>query len=103
MPEQWPERRFDLIVISEVAYYLDPKVLEELIELALLSLAPDGQLLACHWRAPIEGCALTGDEVHALLHNALGWPRLAQHVEDDFILEVWGRDPMSVASLEGLR
>ena len=103
VPEQWPERRFDLIVISEVAYYLDPKALEELIELALLSLAPDGQLLACHWRPAIEGCALTGDEVHALLHNALGWPRLAQHVEDDFILEVWGRDPMSVASLEGLR
>lgn len=103
VPEQWPERRFNLIVISEVAYYLDPKALEELIELALLSLAPDGQLLACHWRPPIEGCTLTGDEVHALLHNALGWPRLAQHVEDDFILEVWGRDPMSVASLEGLR
>ena len=34
VPEQWPEHRFDLIVISEVAYYLDPKALEELIQLA---------------------------------------------------------------------
>ncbi|KVV04310.1 MULTISPECIES: class I SAM-dependent DNA methyltransferase [Pseudomonas] len=103
VPEQWPEHRFDLIVISEVAYYLDAQALKDVLERAINSLAPDGHLLACHWRPPIEGCVLTGDEVHALIHDTLKWPRLVQHLEDDFILEVWGRDPISVASREGLR
>ena len=74
-----------------------------MIERIAGSLAEQGQVLACHWRPAIEGCALTGDQVHGLLHAGLGLSRLAQHLEDDFVLEVWGLDPMSVASQEGLR
>ncbi|AUB74948.1 methyltransferase [Pseudomonas sp. Lz4W] len=103
LPADWASGRFDLIVLSELGYYLDANELQPLIERIAGSLAEQGQVLACHWRPAIEGCALTGDQVHGLLHAGLGLSRLAQHLEDDFVLEVWGLDPMSVASQEGLR
>lgn len=102
-PADWPMGSFDLIVLSEMGYYLDAADLRELIARTLNSLAPDGHFLACHWRPAIEGCALTGDQVHSMLDELLGLERLTHHSEDDFVLDVWGRDPGSVASQEGLR
>lgn len=103
VPAHWPEEHFELIVLSELGYYLDEAELHHLIERVVRSLTPDGHFLACHWRPAIEGCSLTGDSVHHRLHESLGLHRLARHLEDDFILEVWGRDPISVAQREGLR
>lgn len=103
LPAQWPAGQFDLIVLSELCYYLDPADLSQLIEHALDSLTRDGQLLACHWRPPIAGCPQTGENVHGLLQERLGMPLLARHHEDDFLLDLWGRDGTSVATLEGLR
>ncbi|QHF45124.1 SAM-dependent methyltransferase [Pseudomonas sp. S35] len=103
LPEQWPSGQFELIVLSELCYYLDAEDLGHLIERALASLTADGQLLACHWRPLIEGCPQTAEQVHALLGQRLGMPLLASHHEHDFLLDLWSRDGTSVASLEGLR
>ena len=77
--------------------------LKHLIEKAGQSLTADGQLLACHWRPPIDGCPLNARQVHDLLHEQLHLPRLVLHQEADFLLEIWSREPRSVAALEGLR
>ncbi|AZF05725.1 SAM-dependent methyltransferase [Pseudomonas sp. R5-89-07] len=103
LPEQWPSGQFELIVLSELCYYLDVADLERLIDHCLDALADNGQLLACHWRPPIEGCPQTAEQVHALLQQRLGLHVVARHHEDDFLLDLWGRDGASVASLEGLR
>ncbi|MFJ7794273.1 SAM-dependent methyltransferase [Pseudomonas sp. NPDC096950] len=103
LPAEWPEEKFDLIVISEIGYYLDADDLKRLIVLAEQSLTADGQLLACHWRPPIDGCPLNARQVHDLLHEHLHLPRLVLHQEADFLLELWSREPRSVAALEGLR
>lgn len=103
LPEQWPAGQFELIVLSELCYYLNADDLCRVIERALASLSDDGQLLACHWRPPIEGCPQTAEQVHALLEQRLGMPRVASHHEHDFLLDLWCRDGTSVASLEGLR
>lgn len=103
LPGEWPEEKFDLIVISEIGYYLDADDLKRLIVLAEQSLTADGQLLACHWRPPIDGCPLNARQVHDLLHEHLHLPRLVLHQEADFLLELWSREPRSVAALEGLR
>jgi len=103
MPRDWPCGTFDLIVFSELGYYLDPLDLKEWIEQALASLTPDGQLLACHWRPFIEGCPQTADCVHQSLQNQLQMPRLFTHHEADFLLDLWSRDRVSVAEKEGLR
>ncbi|WP_248730454.1 SAM-dependent methyltransferase [Pseudomonas sp. MWU13-2517] len=103
LPEQWPTGQFELVVLSELGYYLDADDLGRLIDCALASLAPNGQLLACHWRPRIDECPQTAEQVHALLQQRLGMHHVVQHHEDDFLLDLWSRDGTSVASQEGLR
>lgn len=102
MPGDWPDERFDLIVISELGYYLAPADLATLARACLASLSDSGTLLACHWRPLIDGCAYGGDAVHATLAEETGLPRVVHHEEDDFILDVWTRDGVSVGRTEGL-
>ena len=101
MPDDWPDGRFDLIVVSELAYYLPPDALRLFIERCTGSLADGGTVLACHWRRPIEGCLMSGDDVHAVFRSIGGWPGLAHHEEADFVLDVWSDDARSVARREG--
>ena len=97
------DRQFDLIVLSELCYYLDADDLRRVIDHALACLTADGQVLACHWRPAIEGCPQTAEQVHTTLHERLHMQRVASHHETDFLLDLWSRDGTSVARLEGLR
>lgn len=67
VPEDWPPGSFDLIVLSEVGYYLDAPTLDTLLDLAAASLAPGGDLVAVHWTGPTD-YPLTGAAVHQALH-----------------------------------
>lgn len=102
LPDEWPEARFDLIVISELAYYLDAGALDDLAAKARASLQAGGDIVACHWRHPIEGCRLDGDATHEALSRALGLPRIWSLVDPDFRLEVWSADQRSVGAREAL-
>ncbi len=103
LPQHWPDERFDLIVLSELGYYLDETDLNRWIDCALASLTENGQLLACHWRPRIEGCPLDAERVHEILGHRLQMSRLFSHQEPDFLLDLWSRDPQSVAEKELLR
>lgn len=103
LPAEWPPGRFDLIVISEVGYYLDTAALQDLAVRARQGLDEQGTVLACHWKAPIDGCALTGGQVHEQLGQQLGLPHLLRVDDSDFLLDVWCADATSVAQAEGLR
>lgn len=89
VPQHWPDGGFDLIVVSEVGYYLAPSELEGLFTRIAGSLVPGGTLLLCHWRHPISGWELDGDAVHALARNRLGWPTAGLYRERDFVLETF--------------
>jgi SAM-dependent methyltransferase len=105
LPEAWPSRRFDLIVISEFGYYLSPPILQQLFQRAFQSLLPDGDILLCHWRYPVAEYPLTGDAVHDIFHghaDSHGLRRAVCHDEADFLLEVWSSSSLSVARAEGL-
>ena len=106
LPDEWPRGRFDLVVISEVGYYLKPASLRAMFRRARNSLAEDGTILVCHWRPPVSDYPLGGEEVHAAFTRfagGVGLHRLVGHSEDDFLLDVWSLDPRSVATAEGLR
>ena len=103
LPQEWPAGQFELIVLSELCYYLDVNDLNRLIDHALAALTDNGQLLACHWRPPIDGCPQTAEQVHALLQQRLGMSPLAQYHDQDFLLDLWSREGTSVARHEGLR
>jgi SAM-dependent methyltransferase len=105
MPADWPDETFDLIVLSELGYYFDDHDLTTLIGRAVASLEPGGDLVAVHWRHPVDEHVRSGDDVHARLAAAPGLARQARHAEADFLLEVYTRtppEPLSVAQREGL-
>ncbi len=101
VPGDWPAGAYDLVVLSEVGYYLDPADLDRLLDLVERDLAPGGVVVACHWRHPVADYPQTGDAVHEALAR---WPRSSRIDERDFLLDVLhpGGDPVSVAEREGL-
>ncbi|MFB9235498.1 class I SAM-dependent DNA methyltransferase [Plantactinospora siamensis] len=105
MPQDWPDEDFDLIVLSEVGYYLGDADLDTLLDRAVASLRPGGDLVAVHWRHPVADYPQRGDEVHERLDRVPGLARLVRHEEADFRLDVHTRTPppaRSVAEREGL-
>ncbi len=67
LPEEMLEGPFDLIVASEVLYYLTRELVLEALACFEEALAPGGMLLAVHWRKETRTYPLQGDEVHWLL------------------------------------
>jgi len=103
VPDDWPtDARFDLIVISELAYYLSPEATATLAQLASTSLSDDGAFVACHWRHPFEGKLQSAEDIHATFDAAFHGVRIVQHAEADFILDVWSKDGRSIAQREGI-
>ena len=100
MPNDWPDSEFDLIVISEVAYYLNEAQRAGLITKLEGSLAGGGTLIACHWRRPIAGWPHSGDDVHRELRAKLTLPRLSCYQDDDMVLDVWSSSAKSVHQRE---
>jgi len=103
IPQEWPHEQFDLIILSELIYYLDDRALDRLAERVLASMLPNATVLACHWREPIDGCTMSGDGVHRALADKLALPHLVGYRDDDFCLDVWSLDRRSVAEREGFK
>lgn len=61
MPRDVPSGRFDLVVLSEVLYYLDASDAEEAIRLCCDRLEPGGEIVLCHWLGETD-YPLTGDQ-----------------------------------------
>lgn len=96
-----PDVRFDLIVCSELGYYLDPQQLPQLRDDIHSVLAGNGLLVACHWRVPFAEAGSDAESVHREL--GLGLVEKFHYRDADFILQGWSADPQSVAMREGLR
>ena len=90
VPDEWPSGGFDLILLSEVAYYLEPEGLDLLVSDVRGSLAVGGAVLAVHWLGETD-YPLSGAETHRLLAEKLEWPRVVRHVDCEFMLDVWER------------
>lgn len=104
LPEQWPERAgaFDLIVLSEVGYFLEMSAVQQVAARCRDSLTVNGTLVACDWLPAFAARATGTRDVHVVF-EALGLARIARHEEEDFLLQAWSRDARSVAEREGIR
>lgn len=70
-PEQMPAGRWDLVVCSEILYYLDRPALELAAGRLADVLRAGGTVLAVHWRPATTTYPFTGDAVHELLLERL--------------------------------
>ena len=113
---------FDLIVMSEILYYLSPNDIDTVIAWIQQNLAVGGTLLCCHWRYDIDGFTMTGETVHQRLHHAFNrisnevnsaqiqqvdsqhptFTHQSKVVDSDFLLDVWQRSAETVAMQENL-
>ncbi len=70
LPWSWPDGAFDLVVLSEVGYFLSPVALDRLIERVRGSLTATGTVVLCHWRHEVVGWVLDGPTVHDRFREA---------------------------------
>jgi trans-aconitate methyltransferase len=91
IPQEWPTEQFDLIVLSEIAYYFDQADLSQVISRLQTSLSTGAHVIAVHWRGTTD-YPLSGDQAHLLIGAAAGLQSIVHHVEGDFVLDVWERE-----------
>ena len=90
--EAWPEGRFDLVVVSEVGYFLSPRALDRMVDRLAEGLEDDGVVVLCHWRHRIEGWALDGSDVHERVARRLDLPLQATYADRDVEIRVHARE-----------
>lgn len=92
IPEDVPVGPFDLVVLSEVAYYFDRQTLELLLDRLVDSMTPAATIVGVHWRG-VTNYPLTGDEAHEVITARPGFEDTVHHAEQAFVLDVWKRLP----------
>ena len=91
VPWEWPDAEpggFDLVVVSEVGYFLSPAALDALVDRVREALTDDGVLVLCHWRHPVEGWVLDARDVHDRFAAASGRPVAATYTDRDVEVHV---------------
>jgi len=103
LPGGWPMgEEFDLLVLSEICYYLEESDFCVMIEQIRSSMGDGADLVACHWRYPADDRRRSSEEVHQRLGELPDMRLQVHHEERDFLLDVWSLDPASVAQRGGL-
>lgn len=103
LDSDWPAEDFDLVVLSEVAYYLDAVLLRDVLDRELGRMREGTTVLAAHWRHAVDDYPLTGDEANRLIGATAGLNRAAGYCDDDVVIDVFvvGLVP-SVAAASGV-
>jgi hypothetical protein len=70
-PGEWPDGEFELIVLSEVVYYLSREDVARLAARVTRSLPMGGSVILVHWTGETN-YPLSGDEASALFINHIG-------------------------------
>ena len=67
VPQDWPPGAFDLILFSEVLYYLDDTDRAAAARLSLQSLSPGGAMVLVNWHGPTDGFCTGDDAAEAMI------------------------------------
>jgi SAM-dependent methyltransferase len=94
-PQNLPDVDADLVVLSEIGYFLDGPDLLATLRHARNHLRPHGEIVLANWRRPTENIPLDGNTVQAQAASMLDLPRRAHYEDADLIIDVWG-EPVSV-------
>ncbi len=80
IPDDYPGQKFDLVMMSEVGYYLSKPDLEKAKQKIVASLLENGNLILVHWLPFVPDYPITGDEVHELFLES-----------DNRLKHLWGK------------
>ena len=89
-PTWWPTGTGDLVVWSEVGYYLTDRGFTTAIAGLEQWLRPGGHLVAVHYTGETD-YPLSGAETHRLLDGVPFLRSVFAAVDEQFVMQVWGR------------
>jgi hypothetical protein len=90
IPEEWPNQLFDLVVLSEIAYYFDAPTLRRIVDKVVESTDAGSNVIGVHWRGETN-YPLSGDAAHEVIDENVRLTRVMHHVEEEFVLDLWER------------
>jgi SAM-dependent methyltransferase len=88
IPDGWPGGTFDLVVLSEVLYYLTDAGAREVHTYLEKSTAAGAHIVAVHYCGETD-YPRTGDAVHARLREQSAMRRLGRYEEDLFVIDLF--------------
>ena len=91
IPDAIPGESFDLVVASEILYYLDEGELDRTLHRLERNLVRGGRLVAVHWRSPGPERPLTAAAVHERLMERPSLTHLSSEPNPAYLLDVWAR------------
>lgn len=80
---EWPAGTFDLVVVSEVGYFLSHLGVERLADQVNSCLGAAAVVVLAHWKHEIDGWPLDGPAVHEILTGRLELPIAAKYADRD--------------------
>ncbi len=89
LDQAWPAGPFDLVVLSEVAYYLSEKALAGVLRRECSRLRPGAVVVAAHWRHAVADYPITGDAAHDVIAATPGLTSLGCYRDRDVVVEVF--------------
>jgi cyclopropane fatty-acyl-phospholipid synthase-like methyltransferase len=101
--ELWPAGSFDLLVLSEVGYYLAPGALRSVLDRECPRLAAGATVITAHWRHPVDDYLMSGDDVNEVVGATTGLHAIGSYRDADVAIDVFDiADGASVAARTGV-
>ena len=91
IPDDVPAGPYDLVVASEILYYLDGEQFERTLERLAGVLAPGGRLVAVHWRPNGAERPLSAAHLHRVLRSRDWLVPVARSRSPEYLLDVLER------------
>jgi hypothetical protein len=103
LDEPWPATQFDLVVLSEIGYYLEAAELRTVLDREVSRVARGTVVVAAHWRHRVDDYPITGDRANDIIGGTPGLHHLGGYSDADVVIEVFDTGPpLSVASRTGV-
>jgi SAM-dependent methyltransferase len=103
LDEPWPTTQFDLVVLSEIGYYLDAGELRKVLDREVPRLMRGTGVVAAHWRHQVADYPITGDHANDIIGATPGLNHVGGYRDEDVVIEVFDTGaPVSVAARTGV-
>jgi hypothetical protein len=89
LDEAWPSTDFDLVVLSEVGYYLDGETLRAVLDRELPRVMNGATVVAAHWRHHVPDYPMTGDHTNDVIAATPGLHQIGGYVDKDVVIDVF--------------
>jgi SAM-dependent methyltransferase len=96
LDEPWPKGDFDLVVLSEVGYYLHADTLRSVLDREHSRL--NGvTVVAAHWRHAVEDYPMGGDRANRIIADTTGLRPLGNYRDPDVAIEIFAAPDRSAS------